>query len=155
MVLEEDKTIRLGNSEHWPKTSRIVETEILHGYSNPNDAGPGAFQLEITLSDPTLPEPMGSGIISPFDYVESHVTVEEFSTTEDQQLRLDRYENELNNLLFLSATAQSLPLDLFTEKLQILATRCISVLRHEDPDLVLQIEGKNEAEIEASNDKLK
>ena len=152
MVLEEneDKTVRLGNTEHWPKTSRIVDVAVVHRI----ESFPSST-LVMTLSDPTLPEPGGSGVITEDDFVESHITVEEFSTTPDQQLRLDRYENELNNVLFLSSISGTLTLEQFNERLAVLTTRVLSVIRHENPDLVLQIEGKSEAEIEASNDKLK
>ncbi len=151
LVLEEDenKTVRLGNTEHWPETSRIIDVAVVHRI----ESFPSST-LVITLSDPTLPEPGGSGPITEDDFVESFIQVETLETTPDQQLRLDRYENELRNVLFLSSISGTLPLDVFSKKLAILTTRILSVIRHEDPDLVLQIEGKSEEQIEASNDKL-
>ena len=133
LVLEDsEKTIRLSSTEPLPEDSRFFDMHIADN------------NLIIILTHQALPEPIVS-IESDrkVEVLEALVQVESFEVTEDQQLRLTRYEVELRHLIHLNSIAGQLTLKQFSDELIKLTTRTLSVLRHEDPDKVLEVAGMN------------
>ena len=128
ILLEEpsDRVRKLSNTEHLPSDSVVFQAKIQDG------------KLYITLSHTDLPE-----LTFGQELLESDMEVEIFETTPAQQLRLDRYEIELQNMIHLQTISSRLTLPQFNNELTKLSTRVLSVLRHEDPDEVLRIAGQS------------
>ena len=131
MLLEDstNRLVRMSNTGNLPSDSKILVANIEDD------------KIKILLSHPALPEPEEGGWAGFDSLIESNMEVEVFETTPDQQLRLDRYEIELRNVAYLTSIAKSLPEGKLHAKLVELTTRVLAVLRHEDPDKVLQVAG--------------
>lgn len=130
IILEEsDRTIRLSSTEPLPEDSKIFAASVLGN------------ELVLTLAHKDLPEPEINFEELEVDLLESGVGIESFEMTEDQQLRLDRYEVEMRNMIHLQSIAQSLSLKQFNKELVKLSMRVQAVMRHENPDIVIETAG--------------
>lgn len=142
MLLDDSETRqwKMSNSEDLPPGSKVVQLAM------------DEATITFTVTHPDLAEP-DLGFDFPLDHIlgstASFVSAE---VTEDQQLRLDRYERELRHLMALADIGKSLSLADFNIQLTQLATRVVAVLRHEDPDEVIRVSGVQEVKIgEAPN----
>lgn len=105
-----------------PPDSRIVDYEARYYDDKP--------VFIIVLSHADLPEP--AGMFKSDELLVSHVTITSFEITEDQQDRLNAYEEIMRNVMSLISQAPALSLEAFNEKLTLLGTKVTTAMRGED-----------------------
>jgi hypothetical protein len=125
MLLDEEEARRwkASNTETLPSDASILTVSFEDG------------DLVYVLNHTSLPEV--DGRLSDISILRSKAEFMAFEVTEDQQDRLNMYEQVLGNVMELASLAPGLTLKVFNEKLKLLATKAQAAMRKDNIEDVL------------------